>query len=157
MKKVLIGIGLLMIAAGLPAMSSPVVAGAGDHRSVGKGTIAIGHDDESVGLFNFEVATGQETTGSLLFAAEGHHGYPDVIVRVAKIDTATFAERSFTFTAKGLLHDEQVDVTGAAFDNAGTGSPDVFEIKVVSALDGEVVFEAEGEVFIGDIFVDVTE
>ncbi len=44
-------------------------------------------------------------------------------------------------------------VVGTAYDGEGTNKPDRFSIEC-RAADGEVVFEAKGEVTSGDVLVD---
>ncbi len=121
-----------------------------DHRSVAD-------DDNEDGrgylLFDVERKAGG-FSGSLLFAAEDHHGllYPDIIVRVGHIDSAEFSRRQVKITAKGKLHDQTVTVSVTAFDGAGTDEHDRFAIKCANGQ-GETVFSASGELFAGDVVV----
>ncbi len=141
---------VLMASAGLPG----VAAAAAEQSAVGNGTMAFGHENEGRGYFLFNIQQGDEITGTLLFAAEDHHEmmYPDIIVRMAKIETAKFGRHSVRFSGPGALHDDPVAVTVTAHDNASSRKADRFTIKCVNGK-GKVVFEAKGEVFLGDIRV----
>ena len=142
---------LLMASAGLPA------AAAADEKqsATGHGSITFGHDGEGRGFFKFDIQqVDGRITGSLLFAAEDHHEmmFPEVIVRLGKIDKAGFRRNRVKFSGHGALHDNPVDVTVVARDNASSKKADRFTIKCVGN-DGKVVFEADGEVFLGDLKV----
>lgn len=154
MKRVMIGI--VLIACGTPFLPAfgtptPAVSRAGD-SATGDGSMSYGEHGDSVGLIQFEISRNRALTGSLLFAAEDHHRYPDLIVRMDEIERATFGRRTVRFTGRGALHDEQVSVTVFAFDGAGTPNPDRFSIKCTND-GGEVVLQARGELFSGDISV----
>lgn len=140
---------VLVIACGalLAAESAAPTAAAGN------GTMTFGEDGHGVGLFEFEVARhGSGLDGSLLFAAEDHHDYPEIIVRMDDIEQAEFTQRSIKFSGKGKLHEAPVTVSVSASDGAGTVQPDRFSIICTDAK-GTVVLEAEGELSTGDIRV----
>jgi len=116
----------------------------------------IGDDEEEGrGVLHFEIRRSDDgVTGSLLFAAEHSHGalYPDLVVRVSSIEQADFRQNSVTYTAKGRLHEQEVLVTGSAYDGEGTSRADSFSITCTDES-GEVLLEAHGDLFIGDIRV----
>jgi hypothetical protein len=114
--------------------------------------MSFGEHGDSVGLIEFNVQGGRTPTGSLLFAAEDHHRYPDIIVRLDQITRATFGRRTIRLSGQGKLHDDPVTVTVFAFDGEGTAKPDRFSIKCVNGQ-GQVVLKARGELFNGDIRV----
>ncbi|MHC4127605.1 MAG: hypothetical protein ACYTE6_04770 [Planctomycetota bacterium] len=154
--RTVIRIVLLGLSAAILSAASPVLVSEGASAATGKGSMTFGHDEEGVGFFEFNVSAGAETTGKLLFAAEHHHHYPDIIVRVRKIDRARFGPGWVKFSATGALHDETVRVRGGAWDGAATGKPDRFSIRCTNGT-GEVVLEAEGHLFRGDIVVGAAE
>ncbi|MHC4970434.1 MAG: hypothetical protein ACYTF4_17720 [Planctomycetota bacterium] len=154
--RTVIRIVLLGLSAAILSAASPVLVSEGTSAATGKGSMTFGHDEEGVGFFEFNVSAGAETTGKLLFAAEHHHHYPDIIVRVRKIDRARFGPGWVKFSATGALHDETVRVRGGAWDGAATGKPDRFSIRCTNGT-GEVVLEAEGHLFRGDIVVGAAE
>ena len=122
-----------------------------DRAATGLGNFHFGEDGHGIALFDFNIVDGAEVTGSLLFAAEDHHSYPDIIIRVPKITDASFDGSQVRFTAKGAFHDDPVDVVGKAIDRGDSLRPDWFFIKATS--NGEVVFEAEGDVHKGNIVI----
>ena len=56
------------------------------------------------------------------------------------------------FSATGALHNETVRVRVGAWDGAAAGKPDRFSIRCTNGT-GDVVLEAEGHLFRGDIVV----
>ena len=118
----------------------------------GNGSMSFGEHGDSVGLIEFDVGAGHSPSGSLLFAAEDHHRYPDIIVRLDKIDRATFAHHKVKFWGDGMLHDEPVSIKVTAFDGEDADEPDTFSIKCKNG-EGNVIFEADGELFSGDISI----
>ena len=169
MKRVLLGVLFpaccmtLIAGASMPAAADPALP----TKARGEGSIKfavhdddhhpVADDDNEDGrgylLFDVERKPGG-FSGSLLFAAEEHHGllYPDIIVRVGHIDSAEFGRRQVKITTKGKLHDETVTVSVIAFDGQGTDEHDRFAIKCANARD-EIVFSASGELFAGDVVV----
>jgi hypothetical protein len=114
----------------------------------GEGSMAFGHEEEGRGYLRFEIDDGDVVTGTLLFAAEHHHErFPDVVVRLARIKEAAFSGRTVVFSGPGELHDDPVYVSVRARDGV---SRDRFAIECTDA-GGETVFEADGELFRGDI------
>jgi hypothetical protein len=154
--KTVIRLVLLGLSAAMLSAASPPLVSEGASAATGKGSMTFGHDEEGVGFFEFNISAGTETTGKLLFAAEHHHHYPDIIVRVSKIDRARFGPGWVKFSATGALHDETVRVRGGAWDGAATGKPDRFSIRCTNGT-GEVVLEAEGHLFKGDIVIGAAE
>lgn len=114
-------------------------------------------DDEEPGrgylLFQVERKP-QGIVGSLLFAAEDHHGmlYPDIIVRLNYIQEVSFGQHHVSFSGKGKLQDDTVEVKVTARDGSHQDEHDHFSIKCHNTK-GEVVFHASGELFAGDIKV----
>ena len=115
----------------------------------GEGSMSFGHhDEEGRGYLRFEIEDGDVVTGTLLFAAEHHHErFPDIVVQLGSIKEATFAGRTVVFSGPGQLHDDPVHVSVRARDRARA---DRFEITCTDPS-GETVFEADGELFRGDI------
>ena len=154
MKSVLVGItilassALLEVASTAPLGSESAVPGSAS----GQGSMHFGEHGDGVGTFVFDVRSDTETTGSLLFGAEDHHGFPDIVVRMEGVNHAVFAERSVDFSGEGRLHDAPVFVIVSAIDGEGTETPDWFSIECTDS-NGEVVFKAQGDLFIGDIVV----
>ncbi|MHC4413843.1 MAG: hypothetical protein ACYS0G_01025 [Planctomycetota bacterium] len=156
MKRLAFGIVLAASAiAVVAAFGPPPVAKGGEGSASGHGAITF--EEDGRGLVQFEIRQDAEgTSGSLLFAAEHHHAYPDIIIRMSEIDSARFRDRSVKFSGKGWLHDDRVYVTASAFDGEGTKRADSFSITC-SRYKGEVVFAARGELFTGDIVVGAPE
>jgi hypothetical protein len=154
--KTVFRIVLLAVSAAVLAAAGPTFVSEGASAATGKGNFTFGHDEEGIGFFEFNISAGDATTGKLLFAAEHHHHYPDIIVRVSKIDRARFGPGWVKFTAMGALHDETVRVRGGAWDGAATGKPDRFSIQCTNGK-GELVLEAEGELFKGNIVIGAAE
>jgi hypothetical protein len=154
--KTVIRIVLLGLSTTLLAATSPPQVSEGASSATGKGSMTFGHEQEGVGFFEFNISAGTETSGTLLFAAEHHDHYPDIIVRVSKIDRARFGQGWVKFSANGMLHDDPVRVRGGAWDGAATDKPDRFKITCTNGK-GEVVLDASGELFKGDIVVGAAE
>ena len=154
--RTVIRIVLLGLSAAMLSAASPPLVSEGANSATGKGSMTFGHDEEGIGFFEFNISGGTETTGKLLFAAEHHHLSPDIIVRVSKIDRARFGPGWVKFSATGALHDEPVRVRGRAWDGAATNKPDRFSITCTNAR-GEVVLEAAGQLFKGDIVIGAAE
>jgi hypothetical protein len=150
--KRLVNILLIGLTATLVAAAGPSPAASSDRSASGRGSFYFGHENEGAGYFNFQVARGAETAGKLLFAGEHHDHFPDIVVRVDEIVHANFSPRWVKFTANGFLHDEPVEVRVKAFDGVGTSRPDTFEIRCKNEA-GEVILEATGEVFNGDVLI----
>lgn len=154
MKRIMAGVVLVASSAAVIAAlgaATPLLGGS-QSSATGKGSMSFGEHGDSVGLIEFDVRRGRPPTGSLLFAAEDHHRYPDIIVRMDKISRATFGKHRVKFSGQGKLHDDPVTVSVSAFDGEGTAKPDRFSIKCTNG-DGKVVFEARGELFSGDVSV----
>ena len=120
--------------------------------ATGKGVMAFGEDGHARGLIRFSVREDGELTGSLLFAAEDHHHFPDIVVELGLIEKANFTAGRVTFSGPGGLHDDPVHVTVRAYDR-GKNRPDRFVIRCTDQSKA-VVFEADGELLRGDIIVD---
>lgn len=166
MKTFLLGSIVLAAGLGLAAASGPdrsvepadMAMAAADRVARGLGTINFGDHGDGVAMFEFNVSATGRPTGTLLCAAEDHHAYPGVIIRVHEIVSVRFKNRTVEITARGHLHDEPVTVFVTAFDGSGTTRPDRFAIKTVGA-DGDHPgdFQAEGEVVNGNIQVGVAD
>ncbi len=154
MKRIMVGVVLVASSAHLVAAfgAPPQLSGGNQNSAAGHGSMSFGEHGDSVGLIEFNVQGGRAPTGSLLFAAEDHHRYPGVIVRLDQIARATFGRHTIRFSGPGKLHDDPVTVTVFAFDGEGTAKPDRFSIKCVNGQ-GKVVLKARGELFTGDIRV----
>lgn len=153
----LVGVSGVLLAAGPNAPT----------KARGEGSIAFAveehekqvfdDDDDEPGrgylLFQVERKP-QGIVGSLLFAAEAHHGmlYPDIIVRLNHIQEVSFGQHHVSFSGKGKLQDDTVEVKVTARDGSHQDEHDHFSIKCNNAK-GEVVFHASGELFAGDIKV----
>lgn len=148
--------GLILVACTVPLLApsnAPSVSLADlPTAASGQGSMSFGKDGHGVGFFLFQVASGDPVTGSLVFAAEDHHRYPDIIVRMEAIDKVGFRARAVSFSGQGRLHDEDVHVSATGYDGEGTKKPDTFTIRCTNNA-GEIVFEASGEVFIGNVTV----
>ncbi len=132
-------------------VSAAAVALAADNRPAsGVGAISYGEKGENAGYFDFSVAHGS-TIGTFLYAAEDHDHYPEVVVRLDTIDRVQVTGRSFTIRAKGTLQEDPVMIHASGTDGLEAGEPDTFTIKCYAGR--KIVYEAEGEVFLGDIEV----
>ena len=153
-------VAVVFVVASLPLLMAsgelPGGANADEQQSaIGHGSMAFGHEGEGRGYFKFEIRqVDGQITGTLLFAAEDHHEmmFPDIVVRMAKIDKGAFRRNVVRFSGQGALHDTPVSVTVTARDNAKSKKADRFTIKCVGN-NGKVLFEADGEVFLGDLRV----
>ncbi|MFQ5430742.1 MAG: hypothetical protein ACE5E1_10570 [Phycisphaerae bacterium] len=153
MMRTLVGISLLGFVAALSAASgTPAADSAVASSASGQGTMSFGADGHGAGVFQFNVARGGLPSGSLLFAGEEAHRFPDIVVRMDNIRNARFGVRSVQFSGRGTLHDQPVTVSVTAFDGAGTKDPDSFGIKCKNA-EGKIVLEARGELTSGDVVV----
>ncbi len=155
MNRIIAGVVLVVSSVTLLATvdaAKPRSGGNRDNSASGNGSMSFGEHGDGVGLIEFDVGGGNPPSGSLLFAAEDHHSYPDIIVRMDKITRATIGRRTVRFSGQGALHDDPVTITVFAFDGEGTAKPDRFSIKCVNGQH-KVVFKARGELFNGDIRV----
>ena len=142
---------LLMASAELPGVAAAEV----EFSAAGHGSMAFGHQGEGRGYFKFDLQqVDGQITGTLLFAAEAHHEmmFPNVIVRLSNIEKSSFGRHRVKFSGQGALHNDPVSVTVTAYDNASSRKADRFVIKCVGNH-GKVIFEADGEVFLGDLTV----
>lgn len=157
MKRVMVGIVIFASgAAHLVASDSSLPSKTAIPSSAsGQGSMRFGEHGDGVGTFVFDVKQGAGVTGSLLFGAEDEHSFPDIVVRMDDIEIATFERRSVSFSGSGRLHDDPVSVTVSVFDGKGARAPDTFAIECTNSQ-GKVVFEAQGEVFIGKVHVGET-
>ncbi len=146
------GAGLLAAAENLPTKAN----GSGSisfavHES--HGSVADGEEQSGRGFLLFEVErTIKGVSGSLTFGAETHREglYPEIVIRLNKIDEVEFRGQWVRLSGNGHLQDEPVFVSATAFDGAATGEDDRFGIKCTNDK-GELVFSASGELFIGDV------
>jgi len=144
----------MVLACGIPFLGAAAVGAenAPPTLASGDGSIKFGKHGDDVGYFNFDVKASPHLGGSLLFAAEHSHLYPDDIVRVSKITEATFGRHTAEFSGTGALHYTPVTIKVSIFDGQGTDRPDRFSI-VCTDKKGHVVLQAEGEVFVGGLVV----
>lgn len=154
MKKAWVAIILLTSCFPLVEASRTPVGSANDNAARGRGSIRFGEDEHGVGSFGFDVTPG-EANGSMLFAAEAHHFYPDIVVRMNDIEDANISGHTIRFSGEGVLHDEPVFINVSAFDGEGTQAPDRFSIQCTNVA-GELVLKARGELFVGDVVVGET-
>jgi hypothetical protein len=156
-RTVLTGALVAACAAASFGLAKPAAAPADSavNSATGDGLMAFGKDGHGRGLLRFNIVEDGEITGSLLYAAEDHHHFPDVIVELGRIDKATFLPRSVRFSGPGGLHDDPVHVTVRAYDR-GKKRPDRFVIRCKDTKNN-VVFEADGELLRGDIVVNTAE
>jgi len=160
MKKTIIGTavaGLLLTLGGASMLAPKVASGTGSFRFELHDDDGAADDGEhAVGTFVLDVdAVGKNVSGSFQFAAEHEHGrsmYPDIVVRVLKINDAEFRSRTVEFVAEGFYHDEPAIVQVSAYDGDGTLKADTLSITVFEE-DGHIILEAEGELARGDIIV----
>lgn len=118
----------------------------------GDGSIRFGHDGDDVGYFHFAIKAHPQPSGSLLFAAETSHLFPDEVVRVSKITAVTFDGATSEFSGTGALHDTPVSVKVSIFDGKGSDRPDRFSITCTDRQ-GQVILRAKGNVFVGDLVI----
>ena len=94
MKTFLLGSIVLVAGLGLAAASGPALStepgesamAAVDRIANGKGSFSFGED--GVAMFEFNLVANGPPKGSLLCAAEEHHSYPGIIIRVNEIVSA---------------------------------------------------------------------
>lgn len=157
-------IGGLILAAWAPVEQptprSITLATAASAAARGVGTISFGEHGDGRGLLDFEIEISRKaTTGRLEFAADSQHGddghgstFPDVVVRMDTIDSAEIHRRKVSFRGSGFLLNQPVYIEVSAFDGEGTRRSDHFEIRVKDEH-GHIEFEAEGDLFIGDLSI----
>jgi hypothetical protein len=123
----------------------------------GSGSVLFGHDpgEEGVGYFFFHVESGENPSGTFLFAGEIHeHGdYPHVVLRTPEVSYVRINDNQVRFAGIGQSHFDDVFITVLATDGGQNGK-DHIEVKVIS-MDGEVLLEGHGHLFMGDILVGV--
>ncbi|MCP3902924.1 MAG: hypothetical protein GY715_04745 [Planctomycetes bacterium] len=151
--------GVLLAAGAIGALGlappQPFAAGKAAISAGGQGTMAFSSehetdDDTGIGYLRFGIRGGETVSGTLLFAAEHHHGmFPDIVVQLGNVQEASFKEHSVKFTGQGLLHDDQVTITVRAWDH-GKSKADRFAIECVDPA-GHVRFQADGHLVRGDI------
>jgi hypothetical protein len=137
-------------------------AAGGKREATARGGFEIEHHSArasgGVGSITLHVVQdGASTQGDLLFAAEGHSlaqrgAYPHVIVRVPTISVARFSRNRLDLEAHGHFHDLPVRVVAYAIDGGWKSGADYFCIKVYD-LDGEMVYQAMGQLTSGDIHI----
>ena len=146
------GAGLLAAAERMPTKAS----GSGSIRFAVHEIHGSAADDEEQsgrGLLLFEVErTAKGVSGSLTFGAETHHEglYPEIVVRLDKIDEVEFRGSWVRLSGNGHLHNDPVFIRATAFDGAATGADDRFGIKCTNDK-GELVFSASGALFAGNV------
>lgn len=127
--------------------------------AIGEGSMSFGHEGEGRAWLKFNIQDGDQITGTLILAAEHHHGeqtvatmFPEVIIRLSNFEKSTFKDKSVKFSGSGTLHDDPVRVSVKAYDNEGSKKADRFVIKCTDEK-GRVVFSADGYLFRGNIQV----
>jgi hypothetical protein len=143
---------LIVLSAAVLSAAAPSPAAGVDRTARGTGSLRFGPDGDGVGYFELTISGDPMTTGSLLFAGEHHDAFPDIVVRVTKIDRARFGAGWVRFSAHGTLLNDPVRVTGTAWDGAAAGRADRLSLQCVSGS-GQVVMEAEGDLIRGDIVI----
>lgn len=143
---------LIVLSAAVLSAAAPSPAAQVDRTARGTGSLRFGPDGDGVGYFELTINGDPLTTGSLLFAGEHHDQFPDIVVRVTKIDRARFGAGWVRFSARGTLHNDPVRVTGTAWDGAAADRADRLSLRCVSGA-GQVVMEAEGDLIRGDIVI----
>ncbi len=123
--------------------------------AVHEGHSSVADDDKETGrgFLLFEVErTVKGVSGSLTFGAETHHEnlYPEVVIRLNKIDDVQFRGQWVRLTGNGHLQEDPVFISASAFDGEATGEDDRFGIKCTNEK-GELVFSASGKLFIGNV------
>lgn len=141
---------LALPAAALVAASNGPSGATVENKATGLGSIAF--HKEAVAMFDFNVSADPQPRGSMLCAAEHHEEYPETIITLEDIKRATFTEHGVSFTGRGTMGENQVTIKVRALDGVGSGYPDHFSIEVVNSS-GSIVFEAEGDLIQGDIYV----
>ncbi len=155
MKKVVIGVVVLVTGVSLWAAADKDAMGALPEVASGHGSVTW-HDqhnkEQGVGMLTFDVARHGRIIGSLVFAAEHGHDFPDVVLRLDNVAMLQFTPDTVRFAGIGLLIDEPVFITVYGYDGASIRQPDTFSITAVD-INGEQVFEAEGEMLFGSLVV----
>ncbi len=149
-------IPLLMAAAEPDLITNAFMANA----ALGEGSMSFGHENEGRAWLKFNIQSGDQISGSLLFAAEDHHAseqdssmmFPDVIVRLTQFEKYSLKNRIVKFSGPGTLHNDPVYVSVVAYDNEGSKKADRFVIKATDKK-GKIVFKADGYLFRGNIQV----
>jgi hypothetical protein len=141
---------LALPAAVLVAASNGPSSATVENKASGVGSIVF--HKEAVAMFDFNVSADPVPRGAMLCAAEHHEEYPETIITIDDIKRATFTEHSVYFTGRGTMGENPVTIKVSALDGVGSGYPDHFAIVVVN-ISGSVVFEAEGDLIQGDIYV----
>lgn len=127
----------------------------------GVGKVLLGrhtedHGDDGVLMFELALRDDENgVTGSVLAAAEGvDHGedFPDVIIRIPRIEWASFDGRTAYFGGPGFVIFEEAIVFGWARDNRGTLHRDEFAIFALSPF-GEIIWQGGGELASGHVYV----
>lgn len=134
------------LVAGATAPSAATV----ENKATGVGSFTFGKD--GVAMIDFNVSADPTPRGSMLCAAEHHDEYPETIINLGSIKRATFTEHGVAFGGRGTLGDNPVTIKVMALDGVGSGYPDHCSVVCVN-LSGSVVFEAEGDLIQGDIYV----
>lgn len=154
-----IGCSVLLGGAGLVAAAEKMPTKANGSGSIRfavhehHGSVAGGEEEPGRGFLLFAVErTAKGVSGSLTFGAETHHEglYPEIVIRLNKIDEVQFRGQSVLFSGKGHLHNDPVFISASAFDGAATGENDRFDIKCTNDK-GDLVFSASGELFAGNV------
>ncbi len=117
------------------------------------GSVADDDEETGRGFLLFEVErTAKRVSGSLHFGAETHHEnlYPEIVIRLNEIDEVHFGQQWVRLSGHGHQQDEPVFISATAYDGAETGEDDRFAIKCTNDK-GELVFSANGELFIGNV------
>lgn len=117
------------------------------------GSVADDDEEPGRGFLLFEVErTAKGLSGTLTFGAETHHEglFPEIVIRLKKIDRVQFRQQWVQLSGNGHLHDDPVFIIASAFDGQATGEDDRFGIKCTNEK-GELVFSAKGELFIGNV------
>lgn len=128
------------------------------YEATGSGSVSFGHkpgEKEGVGYFFFRVENGENASGTFLFAGEIHpHGdYPEVVLRTPEVRYVRINENQVRFAGLGQFHFEDVFITVLATDGGAEGH-DSLDIKAIN-MDGEVIVEGHGDLFMGNILVGV--
>ncbi|MHC4428901.1 MAG: hypothetical protein ACYS0D_09925 [Planctomycetota bacterium] len=159
MKTRLLTLCALAVAGCVLTASGPV--GRVNESAQGEGSIRFGDGEHGRGYFLFEVEAGQTgDEGRFFFAAEDHHEYPDVVIRIQSILRVDVGGRVARIKAQGHLQFIPVVIEAVAVDNVGTGNPDEFSVETTPLHgddDGDGHFHASGKLFRGDIQVGALE
>jgi hypothetical protein len=134
----------VLVAASNGPAGAPIV-----EKATGVGSIVF--HKEAVAMFEFNVS-GDPPAGTLVCGAEHHEEYPETVIDMTEVRRTTFTEHGVAFTGRGTLDDIPVTIKVMALDGVGSGFPDHFSITCVS-MSNIVLFEAEGDLTLGDIYV----